>query len=193
MRFVKRQALLRWVQQTACCVISHTALRREQLWQRPQPRRNTHFSKWGFILSECPQSKPNDVTHFPLFFRVFYLIITAIGKKATCFLPCIKQDVLKCRHRAAAKHTSSGCRQRRGRAASRVPMAGPASPGMFVRKSAAPHRPGFCVPVGNNNISVSIMSYFIKCKGSGTTIMLMQNVKYTKPSLIFHMGKNLPF
>lgn len=33
----------------------------------------------------------------------------------------------------------------------------------------------------------------LSCKGSGTTIVLMQNVKYTKRSLIFHMGKNLPF
>lgn len=33
----------------------------------------------------------------------------------------------------------------------------------------------------------------LSCRGSGTTITLMQSVKYTKRSFIFHMGKNLPF
>lgn len=68
----------------------------------------------------------------------------------------------------AAKHSSSGCTQHRGRAASCVLAAGPATPGMFVRKSAAAHVWLLCAKgmlmhcFGNNNISVSTMSYFIK-------------------------------
>lgn len=61
--------------------ISHIALRTDQLLQWPKARCNTLFKMR--LYSVYLQSKPNNVTHFPLFFRDFYLIITAIGKRVT--------------------------------------------------------------------------------------------------------------
>jgi len=62
----------------------------------------------------------------------------------------------------AAEHTGTGCVQRRGRAASHVPTAGPASPGMFVRKSAAAHMSGFCVPTVCFDIALATIIFLFR-------------------------------
>lgn len=127
----------------------------------------TQFSKWGIILCDYLQSKPNHISHFPLFFRGFYLITAAIGKRATWFLLCLKQDTFKSPH-----HTTE-CP--RSTARSRVGLrhlCARSSPcvmrclwGSWPRShEQRPRASGMLIHCfGNNNISVPIMSYFIKC------------------------------
>lgn len=127
----------------------HVVLHHTLLWERNSSRsglkQDTTLFKMRLYSVWVSPVKANAVTHFPLFFRVFYLIITAIGKSAIRNFFCASNKIFWSPYNATC--TSGGCLQWCGGAASSVPAEGPASPGMFVGKSAAAHVSGFRVPV----------------------------------------------